>query len=210
LANAQAWQHAARSIRTDTPEQKLILLLLVSHARMNGACWPSYACLLRESSLGSDHTITSALRYLRDTLKLLTWKKGWGNAHKKVPSVYQLDTDAILKSGKAEAGARDALTSPEAGALEGGRLAHGVRSKVPIEESIESKTKVSTKAFIRGEAIGVDNRDSPSPTPTSSRGEGETPVLEAGAPHAPASVSAPRAPASDFSEEFTKRLAEIV
>lgn len=94
------FMRAARTIQTETPSQKLILMLLASHINgKDGSCYPSYARLMRESGFTSKQTITDALHYLRDTLKIVTWKKGWGNAF--VPNGksnrYQFDAEIMCK-----------------------------------------------------------------------------------------------------------------
>jgi hypothetical protein len=92
------FMRAARIIHTDTPAQKLILMLLASHINgQDGSCYPSYDLLMRESGFTSKATITSALQYLRIKLKIVKWTKGWGNAHGRRSNRYQFDFDTMSR-----------------------------------------------------------------------------------------------------------------
>jgi hypothetical protein len=92
------FMRAARSIQTETPAQKLILLLLASHIDgRDGSCYPSYKLLMQESGYTSKTTVTDALQYLRDTLKIVTWKKGWGNSHGSRSNRYLFNEETMRR-----------------------------------------------------------------------------------------------------------------
>lgn len=96
--NKSPWRFikAALNIRCETPAQKLLLILLAGYANKDGVCWPSYGTLMQRSGLGSEHTVIAALKYMRDTLRILTWTKGWGNQHgHSKPNIYRFDYAAM-------------------------------------------------------------------------------------------------------------------
>jgi len=41
------------------------------------------------------NTVSAALTYLRDTLKVVNWVKGWGNAHGNRANSYTLDFEIM-------------------------------------------------------------------------------------------------------------------
>jgi hypothetical protein len=120
-------------IKTESPTQKLILLVLASHAGADGSCWPSYKRLMSESGFTSKSTITDALQYLRDTLKIVTWRKGWGNLHRKgVSNVYQFDFQAIKKLS--DESPSDADESPSEGSMK----VHLTGDEIPPRRSLST------------------------------------------------------------------------
>ena len=87
---------AALGVRTKTPAQKLILLTLAIRADgKTGVCHPSYESLSNDTGLARS-SVADAVRYLRDTLKVLNWKQGHCNQHMKpLANLYTLDCEAM-------------------------------------------------------------------------------------------------------------------
>jgi hypothetical protein len=73
--------------------------------------------VLREVDVGvgglSNTAVSHALKYLRDTLRLLTWKKEWQSKRKRAINRYQLDADAILKRARADESELASHSSPK-------------------------------------------------------------------------------------------------
>jgi hypothetical protein len=90
------WVQLARQVRTKTPAQHHVLLVLAQYANQQGTCWPSYENLMQETRFGSRNTIVNALTYLRDELKILEWKPGHGNQYKHFANTYTFSQDAMV------------------------------------------------------------------------------------------------------------------
>ncbi len=142
MAKIDTWRfmRTARTIKTESPTQKLILLVLASHAGADGSCWPSYKRLMSESGFTSESTITDALHYLRDTLKIVTWRKGCGNLHRKgVSNVYRFDFQAMNKlSGESPS---DTDESP----FDGSMKVHLTGDEIPHRRSLSTSKEVPAK-----------------------------------------------------------------
>lgn len=102
-------------IPTKHASQKAVLIALA--IRTNGktcTCRPSYDRLMKDTGL-SRYAISAALKYLRDVLKVLTWKQGHSNQFMKpMANLYLLDYRAMaaLKES-AESDAESDLESAE-------------------------------------------------------------------------------------------------
>jgi len=184
VAKIDTWRYmrTARTIKTESPTQKLILLVLVSHAGADGSCWPSYTRLMSESGFTSKSTITDALQYLRDTLKIVTWRKGWGNLHRKgVSNVYQFDFQAMKKLS--DESPSDADESPFHGPMK----VHLTGDEIPPRRSLSTSSQVPAKK----EEPAVKSAGSPfsslKPPPTEA-GIGEHPNLEESSPDGLSSI----------------------
>src|SRR5437870_13876922 len=94
-----AWKYVKKAfeIRTTLPAQSHVLLVLSNHSDGKGECWPSYKQLMEETAYSSEQTIADALKYLRDKLGILTWRKGWGNNYRHVANMYKLDYSAMCR-----------------------------------------------------------------------------------------------------------------
>ena len=87
---------SALVIRTEKSSQKLVLLALAIRTNgRTGTCHPSYECLCRDTGL-SRSVVAASLKYLRDTLKVLTWKQGHSNQYMTpIANLYTLDFPAM-------------------------------------------------------------------------------------------------------------------
>jgi hypothetical protein len=74
-----------------------VLVVLVQYADLAGTCFPSYERLMLDTGIKSKSTISAALKYLRDTLKIVSWASGHGNQFKHVHNRYQFDQDQLIK-----------------------------------------------------------------------------------------------------------------
>jgi Helix-turn-helix domain len=128
-----AWKYVklAFDIKTEQPAQHHILLILANHADQHGGSFPSYKLIMEETAYGSKQTIASAIKYLRDELGILAWKRGWGNEHVTKSNSYCLDFEAMSalvreqKSGKSsEARGKSSEESGESSAA-GGKSNNG-------------------------------------------------------------------------------------
>jgi hypothetical protein len=76
------------------PAYRHVLLALARYADDQGICYPSHDRLLDDTGYGTKTTIVNALKYWKSA-EVLTWKKGWGNAHGRRSNVYQFHYDAM-------------------------------------------------------------------------------------------------------------------
>jgi hypothetical protein len=76
------------------PAYHHVLLALARYANERGVCYPSHTRLLDDTGYSTKTTVVNALRFWKSA-GVLTWKKGWGNAHGKRSNVYQFDYDAM-------------------------------------------------------------------------------------------------------------------
>jgi len=105
------WKYVriASLLRTEKPAQKHILLTLALHADgKTGYCYPSYDELRDDTSYGSKQTISDAITYLRDELKILTWKQGHSNQYRNIANGYTLILPAMVTLLKAQRAQRKA------------------------------------------------------------------------------------------------------
>jgi hypothetical protein len=111
-----SWQYLffARRIQTGPRHYaaKLVLLHLADAADDNGRSWHGHKSISAFSNGLSRNAIYEALCFLRDNLKVLTWKTGSGGFNKKDTNTYTLDLEA-MKSVIIEQGIFD----PESGKL---------------------------------------------------------------------------------------------
>jgi hypothetical protein len=102
-------------IPTKHASQKAVLIALAIRTNSKTCtCRPSYDRLMKDTGL-SRYAISAALKYLRDTLKVLTWKQGHSNQFMKpMANLYLLDYRAMaaLKES-AESDAESDLESAE-------------------------------------------------------------------------------------------------
>jgi hypothetical protein len=96
--DAFRFSRAALGIQTKTTAQKLVLLTLaIRTSGKTGTCHPSYESLCHDTGLGRA-TIASTLRYLRDELHILSWKRGHSNQYTKpLANLYTLDYERMAK-----------------------------------------------------------------------------------------------------------------
>ena len=90
------WVQLARGIRTKKPVQHHVLVVLVQYADLTGACFPSYERLMLDTGIKSKSTISDALKYLRDKLKIISWTPGHGNQFKHVHNRYRFDQGQLV------------------------------------------------------------------------------------------------------------------
>jgi hypothetical protein len=94
-----SWQYLfyARRIQTGPRHvaAKLLLLHLADAADDNGRSWHGYKSISAFCNGLSKSSIYCALVYLRDELKILTWKTGSGGFNKKDTNTYTLDMEAM-------------------------------------------------------------------------------------------------------------------
>jgi hypothetical protein len=102
------WKYVkvARYIRTKKPAQHHILLMLAFYADKNGYSFPSYEDLMDDTSYGSKQTIWDSITYLRDELRILTWKQGHSNQYKNIANGYTLNLQAMVELLTAQRQAR--------------------------------------------------------------------------------------------------------
>jgi hypothetical protein len=87
IKKTDPWSYVqlARYIRTEKPQQKLILLTLAFYANpKTGYCFPSYEMLMRDTSYHSKTIVSDSIKYLRDTLGILSWVQGHSNQFKNI------------------------------------------------------------------------------------------------------------------------------
>jgi Helix-turn-helix domain len=140
---------AARSIHTETTAQKVILMLLASYANgHDGTCYPSYDLLMRDSGIASRTTVSDALQHLRDTLKILKWKKGWGNAHGRKSNVYQFDFEAMSRlADESPVDANESPVDKSRKSTSAGRKSTGLDAKVPaLKNQIKAEEPAQNSA----------------------------------------------------------------
>ena len=90
---------AAFQIKTNTASQKGVLLVLGHRADNDtGVCHPSYERIMHDTSIRSEDTVKNAIQYLRNDLGVVTWVRGWGNAHRSRANTYTLDYEAMLQT----------------------------------------------------------------------------------------------------------------
>jgi hypothetical protein len=91
-----AWRFLklALALRAPEPAFRHILITLANHANKDGICWPSYHLLMIETGYTTETTITAAIKHWK-LAGVLTWEKGWGNAHSKKSNTYQFHEDAM-------------------------------------------------------------------------------------------------------------------
>jgi hypothetical protein len=99
LAKMGEWKFVkvARYIRTAKPAQHHVLLMLALYADEKGYSYPSYENLMDDTSYGSKQTISDAITYLRDELKILTWKQGHSNQYRNIANGYTLILPAMVE-----------------------------------------------------------------------------------------------------------------
>lgn len=71
-----------------------VLIILADHADEKGVCFPPYETLMDRTGITSKNTISDALAYWKDA-GVLTWQRGWANAHGSRANTYQLNADAM-------------------------------------------------------------------------------------------------------------------
>jgi hypothetical protein len=82
-------------LRAPEPAFRHVLITLADHADgKTGVAYPGYDRLKFETGYTSDQTIASALQYWKKA-GILSWRKGWGNAHSSKSNVYQFHDGAI-------------------------------------------------------------------------------------------------------------------
>src|SRR4051812_27344324 len=79
----------AFKVQTETHAQKLVLLYLAKSVNDSLSCYPSYAAIKRHTGVTGDSTISEVLKYLRDTLKVLKWRRG--SAKRREANRYMFD-----------------------------------------------------------------------------------------------------------------------
>lgn len=96
--HASPWRFVkmAANIRSAKLSYFAVLMVLADHANPDGVCWPSYTTFMSRLGISRKKTVADALTYWRDA-GVLTWVKGWGNSHGKMPNKYQLDGDAMQR-----------------------------------------------------------------------------------------------------------------
>jgi len=90
---------AVHSVQTKTAAQKAVLVALAVRANfITGSCRPSYDRLAHDTCL-SRSVVIEAVRYLRDDLKVVTWKTGHGSNQYTRPkcNVYDVNFRRILQ-----------------------------------------------------------------------------------------------------------------
>jgi hypothetical protein len=114
----------AREIRCATNSQNHLLLYYASRCDKNGRFHPGLDTIMRETGLCED-TINVVNAYLRDTLKILTWTKGYKNRHmdKGVPNHYQFNLTLMQRLVRSQPSTPDQTRSAKRLAPRNGRLA---------------------------------------------------------------------------------------
>jgi hypothetical protein len=162
----------ALKLRAPEPAFRHVLVTLADHANPHGACYPSYDLLLTETAYTSKQTITRALTHWKNA-GVLTWKKGWGNSHKRKSNVYQFDEagmEALIAQQKADGGNLTEVSDeisvgpgeismrPDEISMGGGMKAHSLVTKVLIVEGPSNKTSQLPKeggALLSDEETGA-------------------------------------------------------
>jgi hypothetical protein len=149
----------ALKLRAPEPAHRYVLVTLANHANSDGFCYPSYDLLLAETAYASKQTITGALSHWKDA-GVLTWKKGWGNSHKRRSNEYQFNEgamEALIAQQKADRGnlieVSDEISGgpdeiplrPDEISVGGGMKAHSVVAKVLAVEGPSNKTSKLSK-----------------------------------------------------------------
>ncbi len=71
----------AFKIQTRTHAEKLVLLYLAKSVNSSLSCYPSYAAIALHTGVKNKTSISNAIQYLRDTLKVVKWRKGSAKRH---------------------------------------------------------------------------------------------------------------------------------
>jgi hypothetical protein len=132
------------------PAYRHVLLALARYANEHGVCFPSHKRLLADTGYSTNTTIVGALKFWKSA-GVLTWKKGWGNAHGKRSNVYQFDYDAMLALSRM----KDHSGSDEQ------TLATDEQSPAPDEQSVGgagTTTRPTTKFLV---LEGSQSKNSP-------------------------------------------------
>lgn len=92
-----AWRFvkAAFSLSAPKPAFRHVLITLASYADPNGLCFPSHDRLLLDTGYSTKTTVVSALAFWKKA-GVLTWEKGWGNAHGRRSNRYRFNFDMML------------------------------------------------------------------------------------------------------------------
>jgi hypothetical protein len=84
-------------LRAPKPAFRHVLITLADYADgKTGVAYPGYERLMFETGYASKQTITSALQHWKKA-GVLSWRKGWGNAHDSKSNVYQFHDDVIWR-----------------------------------------------------------------------------------------------------------------
>jgi hypothetical protein len=128
-------------IKTEKPCQKHVLTALAIRTNTKtDTCHPSYERLMSDTGL-SRCAVSDALKYLRDKLKVLTWKQGHSNQYTKpMANLYHLDYRAML--ALAEKSAESDLESAESETGVAEYMGHTPTAKVS-DCSISTTTKIT-------------------------------------------------------------------
>lgn len=139
----------ALKLRAPEPAFRHVLVTLADHANSDGFCYPSYDVLLAETAYASKQTITGALKHWKDA-GVLTWKKGWGNIHKRRSNEYQFHEaamEALIAQQKADRRnlseeSDEISVRPDEISVGGDMKAHSVVAKVSVEGPSNKKSQL--------------------------------------------------------------------
>jgi hypothetical protein len=114
----------ARDIRCATNSQNHLLLYYASRCDKTGRFHPGLDTIMQETGLCED-TVTEVNRYFRDTLKILTWSKGYKNRHMEmgVSNHYQFNLTAMQQLVRSQPSTPAQTRSAKRLAPRNGRLA---------------------------------------------------------------------------------------
>lgn len=147
--NPFRYTNAACKIRCDRPARHHVLMLLAVHANHHdGSCYLPITSLMAETGYAKS-TVCDAIAYLKDTLKLLTYTRGWGNIHGRRSNRYRLDLDTMesLKVERPAIGPSENLACPIGG--DAGPATLPLTNQLPNEPA-NIKGRASTPLFFKG------------------------------------------------------------
>jgi hypothetical protein len=165
----------ALKLRAPEPAFRHVLVTLADHANGDGFCYPSYDLLLAETAYSSKQTITGALKHWKNA-GVLTWKKGWGNSHRRKSNEYQFNEAAMKgliaqqkadrgnlteESDEISVGTDEIPLTPDEISVGGGMKVQSVVAKVLALEGPSNRTSQLPKeggALLSDEETGTGSR----------------------------------------------------
>lgn len=139
-------------IPTAKASQKAVLTALAIRANSKTSdCHPSYDRLMKDTGL-SRSVVAAAVVYLRDVLRVVSWKRGHSNQYKKLANLYRLDYRKMLalaesaESDLESAESDSVLLSPIGDSAESDSRVAESDSRTPTAHA--TNTSVSTNAQV--------------------------------------------------------------
>ena len=154
-----AWRFLKLAIKLRAPQAAFhhVLLVLASHANPQGVCWPSHRLLMDQTGYTTPTTIVQALKHWKKA-GVLTWRKGWGNAHGRRSNVYQFNEAAMWR----QIGTQKAEFSTTTGLSDEQPLA---RDEQPLATDEQPLTGVGTTTRPMSKVSALEGTSNRTPQP---------------------------------------------